>query len=378
MDAENRVGMGFQAAAGTAPTFQTVFHRYSIVSLLYIQTKALKKVYFYPISARNEKIVSFNPYTFDFVDSIEQYLTIVNKGKPSSQGIFDIYKYIFRIDYIIFNWIEDLPEKKGGFIQTVFFFLLMAFCKLRGIKTIWVMHNRLSHSKKHKGLKNFIFNQLIRHSNVILTHSSEGISYGESMRKGSKNRIHYFPHPVKDRRKPASIETGYDILIWGTISPYKGILEFLQTLHEAKREKAYRILIIGKSNDREYYDALVKFSSDNIIIKEAFMDDDSLQALIGQSKIVLFTYAKSSILSSGALMDSIGFGGKIVGPHVGAFADLAKEGIINTFAETDEMFRVIDEVLAQKNTTTNPSIDHFLHANSWNKFADFINRILKK
>jgi glycosyltransferase involved in cell wall biosynthesis len=370
--------MGFQVAPGTPQAFQTVFHRYSIVSLLHIQTKALKKVYFYPISARNDKIVSFNPYTFDFVDSIEQYFTVVNKGKPSARGIFDIYQYIFRIDYIIFNWIEDLPEKKGGFIQTVFFFLLMAFCKLSRIKIIWVMHNRLSHSKKHQGMKNLIFNQLISHSNVILTHSSEGISYGESMRKGSKNRIHYFPHPVKDRWKPATSDTIYDILIWGTISPYKGILEFLQILQEAKREKAYRILIIGKSNDREYFNELVKFSSDHIIIKEAFMDDDSLQALIGQSKIVLFTYAKSSILSSGALMDSIGFGGTVVGPHVGAFADLAKEGIINTFTETDEMFPVIDEVLAQKNTITTPSIDQFLLDNSWNKFADFIHSVVKK
>lgn len=338
----------------------------------------MKKVYFYPISARNDKIVSFNPYTFDFVDSIEQYFTIINKGKPSERGILDIYKYILRIDYIIFNWIEDLPEKKGGFVQTVFFFLLMSFCKISGVKIIWVMHNRLSHSKKHKWLKNTIFNQLIRYSDVILTHSSEGISYGECIRKGSNNRSHYFPHPVKDRRNPTSADTLYDILIWGTISPYKGILEFLQTLHNAKKENAYRILIIGKSNDRGYFNALLKYASDNIIIKEAFMDDDSLRALIGQSKIVLFTYAKSSILSSGALMDSIGFGGKVVGPHVGAFADLAKEGIINTFAETDQMFSVIDAVLAQKHITTNPSIDHFLRENSWNKFADFIYRILKK
>jgi glycosyltransferase involved in cell wall biosynthesis len=338
----------------------------------------LKKVYFYPISARNDKIVSFNPYTFDFVDSIEQYFTVVNKGKPSTRGIFDIYKYIFRIDYIIFNWIEDLPEKKGGFIQTVFFFLLMAICKLIGNKTIWVMHNRLSHSRKHKWMKNLIFNQLIRHSDIILTHSSEGISYGESMRKDSKNRIHYFPHPVKDRRKSSSSATGYDILIWGTISPYKGILEFLQALHNAKKEKSYRILIIGKSNANEYFDSLVKYSSNNITIKEAFMDDDSLQELIGQSKIVLFTYAKSSILSSGALMDSIGFGGNVVGPNVGAFADLAKEGIINTYRESDEMFSVIDAVLAKKDDTKNPQIDQFLVENSWNKFAAYIHRIAMK
>jgi beta-1,4-mannosyltransferase len=338
----------------------------------------LKKVYFYPISARNDKIVSFNPYTFDFVDSIEQYFAIVNKGKPSSHGILDIFKYIFQIDLIIFNWIEDLPEKKSGFIQTVFFFLLMTFCKISGIDIIWVMHNRLSHSKKRKWLKKIIFNQLIRFADVILTHSSEGISYGENLRKGSKKRIHYFPHPVKNRRKPNNIDTVYDILIWGTISPYKGILEFLQTLYKAKKENVYRILIIGKSNDRDYFNELEKYASDKIIIKEAFMDNNALQALIGQSKIVLFTYAKSSILSSGALMDSIGFGGKVVGPHVGAFADLAKDGVINTFTETNEMFSVIDAVLANREYLQNQPIDQFLQQYSWSKFATFIHQILDK
>ncbi len=338
----------------------------------------MKKIYFYPISARNDKIVSFNPYTFDFVDSIEQFFTIVNKSKPSKKGIFDIYKYLFRIDYILFNWIEDLPEKKGGFSQTVFFFIFMAISKLTGIKIVWVMHNRLSHSKKHKWLKNLIFNQLISKSDFIITHSSEGISYGESLRKGSKNRIHYFPHPIKDRRKLSTTEPKYDILIWGTISPYKGILEFLELMHKAKREKSYKTLIIGKSNDKDYFKSLLQFESENIIIKEAFMDDNSLQELISQAKIVLFTYAKSSILSSGALMDSIGFGGRVVGPQVGAFADLAKDGIISTFTESDEMFTVIDDVLAKEPNIANPPIDLFLQQNSWNMFAENITRILNK
>jgi glycosyltransferase involved in cell wall biosynthesis len=338
----------------------------------------VKKIYFYPISARNDKIVSFNPYTFDFVDSIEQFFTIVNKGKPSNKGIFDIYKYLFRIDYIIFNWIEDLPEKKGGFIQTIFFLTLMAISRLIGIKIVWVMHNRLSHSRKHKWLKKLIFNQLIRKSDFILTHSSEGISYGESLRQGSKNRIHYFPHPIKDRRKLSLAKPAYDILIWGTISPYKGILEFLQLLHSVKREKSFKILIIGKSNDKVYFELLTQYTSENIIIKEAFMEDDSLQEMISLSKIVLFTYAKSSILSSGALMDSIGFGGKVLGPHVGAFADLAKDGIINTFRESDEIFTVIDVMLAKNDDTENPPINQFLQENSWNKFAENIQKILNQ
>lgn len=337
----------------------------------------MKKLYFYPISSRNEKIVSFNPYTFDFVASIEQFFTIVNKDKPSNKGIFDVFKYLFKIEYIIFNWIEDLPEKKGGFFQTLFFFILMALSKLAGVKIVWVMHNRLSHSKKHLWLKDLIFNQLIRKSDFILTHSSEGVTHGENIKQGSKNRIHYFPHPVKDRRNMRQNSTQFDILIWGTISPYKGILEFLRLLNEKNYQNNYKILIIGKSTTQDYFGSLLQYSNDNVNIKDDFIDDVVLKELISHSKIVLFTYAKSSILSSGALMDSIGFGGNVVGPDVGAFADLAKEGIINTYKESDEMFTIIDAVLANNDNFRNESIDQFLQANSWNKFAENIFQLLK-
>ena len=338
----------------------------------------MKRIYLYPISSRNSKIVSFNPYIDDIILSIEKYYRVINNKNPSDKGIFDLLKYIFKIDYLLLNWIENLPERKAGRIQTQFFLAILPILKLLGIKVVWTMHNKLSHSKDHLFLKKLIFKGLLIKADIIITHSSEGVTYGENIKKGCGNRIHYFPHPVKDRRNKINTDRQYDILIWGTLSPYKGILEFLRLLYEKQYQNKYKILIIGKSTNQDYFSSLLQYSNNNVIIKDNFIDDEVLKELVSQSKIVLFTYAKSSILSSGALMDSIGFGGTVVGPHVGAFADLAKEGIINTFSETDEMFTVIDTILSQKNTTTNPSIDQFLVENSWNKFADFIHRLLKK
>lgn len=338
----------------------------------------MKKLYFYPISARNDKIVSFNPYTFDFVDALENHYIVVNKNKPSAKGILNLIRYFFNINFIVLNWIEDLPEKKGGFLQTMFLLMIMSLSKILRVKIIWVMHNKLSHSKKHEWLKKIIFRRLIKKSDYIITHSSEGIEYVGGIDRNSKDRIHYWPHPVKDRRKPTQDEFKIDILIWGTLAPYKGILEFLQLIHESDLEHKYRIFIIGKSSSAEYLKSLSKFTNENIIIKDDFVDDNTLQDLCSKSKIVLFTYAKSSILSSGALMDSIGFGARVIGPEVGAFSDLNKEGIIKTYADSTELFTIIDEELSKPATHDAERINEFLKANSWRKFAENLHEVLSQ
>jgi len=338
----------------------------------------VKKIYFYPISARNERLVSFNPYTLDFIDSLRNNYRVINEKNPSTKGIFDIAKYFFKIDYIILNWIEDLPEKKGGFLQTMFLLMIMSLSKILGIKIIWIMHNKLSHSKKHEWLKKIIFQGLIKKSDFIITHSSEGVGYAGSINPGSKERIHYWPHPVKDRRKKSIEEFKIDIMIWGTLAPYKGILEFLQLIHESNLEHKYRIFIIGKSSSKEYLASLSKYTNENIIIKDDFVDDNSLQELCSKSKIVLFTYAKSSILSSGALMDSIGFGANVIGPEVGAFSDLAKENIIKTYHDTNELFAILDDQLSKPNPFVSDRIDGFLQANSWNRFGENLHKVLSQ
>ncbi|NOX48900.1 MAG: hypothetical protein GXO89_18225, partial [Chlorobi bacterium] len=120
-----------------------------------------------------------------------------------------------------------------------------------------------------------------------------------------------------------------------------------------------------------------KYANQNILIQNKFIEDDMLRDLIKQSRIILFTYSKSSILSSGVLMDSIGYGANIIGPDVGAFTDLAKEGILSTFKDFDDLARVIDKQLDKSdNENTKNKSDIFLQNNTWEKFAENVNKVL--
>lgn len=317
-----------------------------------------------------------NPYLDDLVLSLGKHFHIINKENPSAMGIFGLFKYLRKTDYVLFNWIEKLPENKAGMAQSFALFILFPLFKLFNIKIIWTMHNKLTHSKKHQKVSNAIFKSMLKKSDYILTHSSEGIDFGESLVKGAKSRIYYFPHPIKDRRSNINTHKKYDILIWGSLSPYKGIIQFLEYLHNNNIENKYKILIVGTASSKEFFKELSDLQTKTIEIKNEFIEDNTLKIIIEESEIVLFSYNNASILSSGALIDSIGYGAKIIGPDVGAFTDLAKDGIIRTFQNFEELIAKIDFYLNDTNTGEGKAkTEAFLKENSWDKYAENICRL---
>jgi glycosyltransferase involved in cell wall biosynthesis len=328
-----------------------------------------KNIYIYPLSSRDEKLGLFNPYIDDLINSLSENFHFVNREKPSQKGILDILKYLPKLDYIHFNWIEKLPGNKFGTIQTRLLYSLMPIFKTMGIKIIWTMHNKLSHTGQDDKKTMALFKLMLKKADLILTHSSAGIHYGEELIPGVKDKIIYMPHPVKNRRLKIKTEIKYDVLIWGTISPYKGIDQFLQFIYDHNQQDQFRILIVGKASDKNYFEKLQKFQNKVIEIRNEFIDTEDLARMISESKSVLFTYSKASILSSGVLMDSLGFGAHIIGPEVGAFADLSKENIIRTFKNFEDAIKIIEKESRQPDQKGQTKLNQFLAENSWPVFG---------
>lgn len=337
-----------------------------------------RRIYINPTSSNEKNHGLVNPYIDDLVNALSRFYQIVNKGKPSRTGILNFITYLFKTDCYYFNWIEKLPTHKFGKFQSVVFLLIIYVFKLAGKKIIWTMHNKLSHTNDHLILKKVLFKTMLKQSDIILTHSSEGILYGKQIYPACGDKIHYFPHPVKDRRLNGTQEKKYDILIWGSLTPYKGTDKFLQFLYENGLEKKYKILIIGKSTSPDYLKSLEEFANNNIKIENKFISNDELQILNIQAKTVLFIYSSPSILGSGVLMDSLGFGANIIGPDVGAFADLAKENLLETFSDFNDLVKIINRQLTvNKLETQRANINRFLLENSWDKFAENISQIIE-
>jgi len=327
-----------------------------------------KKIYIYPNTARTENTIP-NPYLTNLVNSLKKYYTFVNINHPSSIGIFDIIKYYRKLDYLMLNWIGNLPDNKSGLSQSIFLVVLLLITKTTKKSVIWTIHNKISHSESKLLIKKIIFKLMILLSDYIITHSKEGIEYLAELSPNKIYKVTYYPHPVNKLQIIKSKTIKYDILIWGTIIIYKGIDKFLEFLDKKHLLNKYKILIIGKSHSNEYFKKLLNYSNDRIIIKNRYVSEDELKVLISQSKLVLFTYNKSSVLSSGILMDTLSYGAKIIGPHSGAFKDLAEENLIATYKNFDNLLEIIDEEILNERTNTE-KIRTFINNNTWSKFGN--------
>ena len=355
-----------------------ICHRYkkeSCMSELNMKRK-LYKAYLYPITNRLNTGI-YNPYLDNFMTSLADRIDFVNKKYASNTGILNILRFLPKIQFVFLNWIENLPEKKAGLLQTVFLFILLYMKKIFGLKIIWTLHNKVSHSENKLFLKKVIFKQVLKKSDLIITHSKEGIQYAENFHKGISEKIFLFPHPIVSQPVQAKYNKEYDILVWGTIAPYKGILEFLEYLYASNLQERYKILIVGKSQDQEYFQKIKRMENNNINIRNQFISDEELKELVGKSKIILFTYSGNSVLSSGALIDSVAYHAIVIGPEAGAFREMGRSDLIYTYKTFSQLPEIIDNLVQSNNKLKINAIEDFIKEHSWNKFAEALEMRLK-
>jgi hypothetical protein len=88
---------------------------------------------------------------------------------------------------------------------------------------------------------------------------------------------------------------------------------------------------------------------------------------ISQSRAVLFTYLENSILSSGALMDTLRYAPLVIGPACGAFNDLKEEGLILTYNDYAHLKVLLAAELRFKPDVN--KIQQFITENSWENFG---------
>jgi glycosyltransferase involved in cell wall biosynthesis len=315
-------------------------------------------------------------YLVHFVSSLSSYFDFINLKDRSRIGIFDLLYHLFRIDYLFLNWVENLPDKKGGRIQAIGFLLLAWLARKRGVKMVWVMHNKVSHYHTNIRLKTGLFCMLVRRSDLIITHSRDGIEYLKEFRGADIGKVHFCHHPLEKKFLDRSQEPGLDLLLWGSIIPYKGIDRFLAYLHEKGLAEAFRIVIAGKVKPPGYEDTIKQYCSKTIRLDNRYIPEEELHGYLKDTKRVLFTYLEESVLSSGALMETLAYGVGALGNHVGAFKDLQEDGIIQTYQDFDQLLAIMNEQAAS-NVSDLETIGAFIEENTWKRFAERVDQWIR-
>jgi glycosyltransferase involved in cell wall biosynthesis len=310
------------------------------------------------------------------MQALEKDFYFVNQQKPSTTGILDLALYLNRIEVLFLNWPEEIPGRKGDIWQVAFFVCALVYCKIRGIKIIWTLHNRESHYEVRKKMKRFLVRFVARKAYEIITHSKEGIEVARKLAPGRAKPAHFIHHPVMPVKDLPRTEKKFDLLIWGTIAPYKGVDVFLDYVKRSDLSK-YSLLIVGRITKEWQRPLIHAHQSTRVVIVDSYISLDNLEQYIAQSRIVLFTYAHASILSSGALMDTLIYYPAIIGPDSGTFRELAALGLIDTYKDFDDLTRIVPEVLKRSESPTE-AIKAFCIENTWEKFGAYMCQVVGK
>lgn len=327
--------------------------------------------YIYPSEYRNDG--KPNIYIRNFVESCKEYCDFVNKNLMPHAGFFDILKFRNKIDILFLNWPEEVPERKGGLLQACFYIALVWYLKFKGVVVVWTLHNKVSHVVGKAKIKHFLRKFTARNADYIITHAREGLEVIRALAP-KNNNIRFFHHPVNPVIRIKKKEIKYDVLIWGLVSPYKGVDKFLEYLR-TKNISNISVAVAGKIEGAAYREKILAFQNEHTFIFDRFVTNDELQELISESRLVLFTYLNYSILSSGALMDTIRYMPLIAGPACGAFNDLREEGLIYTYHDFDELLQILQN--QQPVAPESLKFEHFINMNSWLVFGSRLFEFIK-
>lgn len=296
-------------------------------------------VYVYPNISR-DLIGSNNPYIQQLKKAIGMHALYVDTA-TSEKAFPDLLRNGVRSDMIIFNWLENLPSRRLGLLQTIIAMGYLQLLKAWGIKIVWIKHNKVSHSQKWFAVSRLIQLILKRYADYIVTHSLD-------IEISDDNKLIYLPHPSNIGAEAvllpdASEEPIIDLLIWGSLLPYKGVLEFLQFVETNPCLRHRKIHVAGKCTPK-YWGQLKKFESSNVTLDNRFIQDSELVDLFKKTRFILFTYKKKSVMSSGVLIDSLAACRKIIAPDCGAFSDMARQyNFVQLYNEFSEISSFLHE-----------------------------------
>jgi len=341
---------------------------------LYFSTifEFMKKIIIYPnilISVLHKESSYPNPYINDFVLALSKSNSVKSINGPTKNPLLNILPPRCWGDITIFNWFENIPLYKYGILQTIAAIFYTLALKVTGRKIVYILHNKKPHSHHFAYLSQWMMNFIIKLSNLIITHSNEGLDLIREKYPSAIKKAHFLHHPTKNRLQANEKEKRYNIILWGSIHRYKGIIEFLEYINS---EKSFNpsVCIAGHCSDKEVEEEIKHLVNDRITFIPDSLPFEKVGELIKDSEFVLVPYNPETILSSAVLMDSLSFGAKVIGPDVGSFKDYASNSSLKvytykTFSDLPNIYKnhKHDEINTGNYTD-------FLNSNNWDIFVE--------
>lgn len=220
-------------------------------------------------------------------------------------------------------------------IKGPLFVFQILLLKLMRCRIVWTVHNLTNHDQKWSWVEWFFGMIFIRLADVVITHghhARDAVSQRYALRQ-QNSKVRVLPHPNYIDAYPIDFSPAEaqlrlqinssrtQILFFGLVRPYKGILELLEAIQSHPNLDA-DFWIVGKVSDPDLEQKIKAFSqmSGNVHYLLEFVADEDLAVYFQACDAVVLPYRK--ILTSGAAVLAMSFGKPCIVPRLGCLPEI--------------------------------------------------------
>jgi len=279
-----------------------------------------------------------NPYNFLLYSHMEKLgVTVLDLGEVirSPKKLWQVVVHGAEILHL--HWPEYAlglsPLKALAHLGLLFVGTI--FCRLRGGKVVWTVHNLSPHENRYPFFEGFFYRALshVTDGLIFLTGTSYNIfRETKKMRGFWRKPSAVIPHgsyaplypnmPTQEeaRRKLDLPDFGKVVLFFGAVRPYKGVEEVLSAAAELSNQEVFFVLA-GKPLTEAYRRELMqKAISPNVRMYLEHIPEEEVPLFFAAADLVVLPYRR--ILNSGSAFLALTFGKPILAPRQGSLIEL--------------------------------------------------------
>lgn len=265
-----------------------------------------------------------------------------------------------------YHWLEFQDLKS----LLAFPYKLLWFSVFTLFKTpiIWTVHNLEPHDRKWLGFHQWLHRKMAQrahrlhiHDEALLSDTSHYLNVPLQSKKWCIIPHPNFPAACKERtlsisklneRYSANIPVNATtILLFGNISAYKGILEFVEWMigYLNKKNRGFDIHIIiagpikkGQSGYHKRIKNAISATPGYFSYLPYFFPEDEYPYLLSASDYCLFNYKR--IHTSGGLMMALSYQKKVIAPNMGIFSSQRNHSDVQLFNDEEELYQIMNQL----------------------------------
>lgn len=236
--------------------------------------------------------------------------------------------------------LKDVNTRRAAEIRIASFRSEMSAWRAAGHKLVWSMHNVLPHDCRFPDAEVELRRALVEGVDAVHVLSRASIEEARKFYDLPDERVFHVPHPsyegwyanvddaISARLDLDLPADGFNILFFGSLQPYKGVVELIGAftrLHERHPGRRLNLVVAGKPVDAGYVAQIQEAAANHPAIRfiPSAMEERQIQVLFNAADVVAAPYRRT--LNSGVAMLAATFRKPLVAPCAG--------GVYETFSE---------------------------------------------